>query len=92
MGIPKQSLINRRDKLKNVIAYYNEINKVYVDKEEEILKKEGINIEKININTLTKAILTPSFVVLKNNRYLAKLEGKQTPGIVTSWVKSYVKE
>jgi hypothetical protein len=78
--------------LKTIKAYYTATNKLYVQKEILVLNQHGIDVEAIDATTLTKNIITPSFVVFKDGGLLSKLDGKFTPGQVLVWVQKYIKE
>ena len=78
--------------MKKVKAYYTDNNRLYVEKEILVLNQHGIEVEPVDAKTLSKDILTPSFVIFKNGGLLSKLDGKFTPGQVLSWVQKYMKE
>lgn len=78
--------------MKQVKLYYTERDRLYAEKEAYVIENAGISLEKIDANTLPNKIKTPAFVVFKNNRFLAKLEGKHNPGVILSWIKTYIKD
>ena len=78
--------------MKTIKAYYSEKDKFYTDKEVYRLTQAGYEVEQINSASLPRAMLTPQFVIYKNNQVFNKLVGKQNPGAVVSWVKNTIKD
>jgi len=76
--------------MKKIVGLYNQNNYVYVERQLYKLKKEGISVESVDTDTLSKKITTPCFVLVKNGGVVDKLTGKYSDNNFYKWVRRYI--
>lgn len=76
--------------MKKILGIYNSNNYIYVKRQLYKLKEQNINVESMDVSTLTKKMPTPCFVMLKNKGVVDKLIGKYSDIEVYNWVRRYI--